>query len=72
MSHGDHLHGEVVDLVRRYNKENNAGIAVMLDTKGPEVRSGDLVEPMELAPGDPFTFYPDSKGPQRRGRTRAR
>lgn len=28
----------------------------MLDTKGPEVRSGDLVEPLEMAPGDEFIF----------------
>ena len=70
MSHGDHnSHGEVVDLVRRYNKENNAGIAVMLDTKGPEVRSGDLVEPMELAPGDPFTFTLTQKGLKARKNT---
>ena len=70
MSHGDHnSHGEVVDLVRRYNKENNAGIAVMLDTKGPEVRSGDLVEPMELVPGDPFTFTLTQKGLKARKNT---
>jgi hypothetical protein len=28
----------------------------MLDTKGPEVRSGDLVEPIDMAPGDELTF----------------
>jgi pyruvate kinase len=28
----------------------------MLDTKGPEVRSGDLVEPLEMVPGETFTF----------------
>ena len=28
----------------------------MLDTKGPEVRSGDLTEPVQLAAGDEWTF----------------
>ena len=28
----------------------------MLDTKGPEVRSGDLTEPVLLAAGDTWTF----------------
>ena len=57
MSHGDHeSHGKIVDLVRKYNAAHNSGIAIMLDTKGPEVRSGDLSDPLELQPGDAFTF----------------
>ncbi|XP_024391266.1 pyruvate kinase isozyme G, chloroplastic [Physcomitrium patens] len=58
MSHGDHAsHKKVIDLVREYNKEANANvIALMLDTKGPEVRSGDLPQPIMLKKGDPFTF----------------
>jgi pyruvate kinase len=70
MSHGDHdSHGAVVDLVRQYNKENNAAIAIMLDTKGPEVRSGDLADPMDLHPGDPFTFTITQKGVKSRKNT---
>ena len=70
MSHGDHAsHGAVVDLVRQYNKEHNAGIAIMLDTKGPEVRSGDLVEPLELQPGESFTFTLTQKGLKSRKNT---
>ncbi|CAI5531511.1 unnamed protein product [Closterium sp. Naga37s-1] len=62
MSHGDHQsHRRVVDLVREYNKgqaSQGAGnvLAIMLDTKGPEVRSGDLPQPIELEPGESFTF----------------
>ncbi|KAG0610354.1 hypothetical protein M758_7G058900 [Ceratodon purpureus] len=58
MSHGDHAsHKKVIDLVREFNKEANANvIALMLDTKGPEVRSGDLPQPIMLKKGDPFTF----------------
>ncbi|KAL9690544.1 hypothetical protein QQ045_010946 [Rhodiola kirilowii] len=58
MSHGDHAsHQKVIDLVKEYNaqaKENV--IAIMLDTKGPEVRSGDLPQPVMLKSGQEFTF----------------
>lgn len=53
MSHGDHKsHKAVVDLVKEYNRLNRKCLAVMLDTKGPEVRSGDLAEPIEMKPGN--------------------
>ncbi|XP_073130377.1 plastidial pyruvate kinase 2 [Henckelia pumila] len=58
MSHGDHAsHQKVIDLVKEYNaqKKDNV-IAIMLDTKGPEVRSGDLPQPIELNIGQEFTF----------------
>ena len=52
MSHGDHAsHKAVVDLVREYNSLNRNCLAIMLDTKGPEVRSGDLVEPINMIAG---------------------
>jgi hypothetical protein len=41
----------VIDLVREYNALGRHTLAIMLDTKGPEVRSGDVVEPLELATG---------------------
>ena len=52
MSHGDHKsHKEVVDLVKEYNSLGRRTLAIMLDTKGPEVRSGDLTEPIDLKRG---------------------
>jgi len=45
-----------VDLVREYNKLNRKCLAVMLDTKGPEVRSGDLAEPIDMKTGETYTF----------------
>jgi len=62
MSHGDHKsHKAVVDLVREYNKLNRKCLAVMLDTKGPEVRSGDLAEPIDMKTGcsplHPFILF---------------
>ncbi|MED6145425.1 putative protein kinase [Stylosanthes scabra] len=58
MSHGDHAsHQKVIDLVKEYNAQSKDNvIAIMLDTKGPEVRSGDLPQPIMLAPGQEFTF----------------
>jgi pyruvate kinase len=52
MSHGDHKsHKAVVDLVKEYNLLGRGNVAIMLDTKGPEVRSGDLAEPIDMKPG---------------------
>ncbi|RLN38993.1 pyruvate kinase isozyme G, chloroplastic [Panicum miliaceum] len=59
MSHGDHQsHQKVIDLVKEYNAQNTDGnvIAIMLDTKGPEVRSGDVPEPIMLQEGQEFNF----------------
>ncbi|KAG6409845.1 hypothetical protein SASPL_127887 [Salvia splendens] len=58
MSHGDHAsHQKVIDLVKEYNAQSKDNvIAIMLDTKGPEVRSGDLPQPIPLKPGQEFTF----------------
>jgi pyruvate kinase len=59
MSHGDHQsHQRVIDLVKEYNAQNTDGnvIAIMLDTKGPEVRSGDVPEPIMLNEGQEFNF----------------
>ncbi|CAL5209428.1 unnamed protein product [Lathyrus oleraceus] len=58
MSHGDHAsHKKVIDLVKEYNAQSKDNvIAIMLDTKGPEVRSGDLPQPIILKPGQEFTF----------------
>ncbi|CAL9062803.1 unnamed protein product [Musa banksii] len=58
MSHGDHAsHQKVIDLVKEYNEQNKDNVlAIMLDTKGPEVRSGDLPQPITLSSGQEFTF----------------
>ncbi|GFZ06410.1 plastidic pyruvate kinase beta subunit 1 [Actinidia rufa] len=58
MSHGDHSsHQKVIDLVKEYNAQSKDNvIAIMLDTKGPEVRSGDLPQPIALESGQEFTF----------------
>lgn len=58
MSHGDHRsHQKTVDLVKEYNAQfEDKVIAIMLDTKGPEVRSGDVPQPILLKEGQEFNF----------------
>ncbi|KAK1430574.1 hypothetical protein QVD17_13414 [Tagetes erecta] len=58
MSHGDHAsHKKTIDLVKEYNAQfNEKVIAIMLDTKGPEVRSGDVPKPIFLQEGQEFNF----------------
>uniref|UniRef100_A0A383VLV2 Pyruvate kinase n=1 Tax=Tetradesmus obliquus TaxID=3088 RepID=A0A383VLV2_TETOB len=57
MSHGSHeSHKAVIDLVTAYNETGRGCVATMLDTKGPEVRSGDLAEPIPLERGQSLTF----------------
>ncbi|XP_038982455.1 pyruvate kinase isozyme G, chloroplastic isoform X2 [Phoenix dactylifera] len=58
MSHGDHKsHQKIIDLVKEYNAQSKGNvIAIMLDTKGPEVRSGDVPQPILLKEGQEFNF----------------
>ena len=42
-SHGSHEeHKERMDRTKRIRKELNAPVAILLDTKGPEIRTGDF------------------------------
>nr|GEZ31210.1 pyruvate kinase isozyme G, chloroplastic [Tanacetum cinerariifolium] len=58
MSHGDHAsHQKTIDLVKEYNDQfEEKVISIMLDTKGPEVRSGDVPKPIFLEEGQEFNF----------------
>ena len=58
-SHGDHEeHAARINLVKELAKKYNKEIAVMLDTKGPEIRTGKF-EPkkVELQAGAKFTVH---------------
>ena len=58
-SHGDHAeHAERINLVKELAKKHNKEIAVMLDTKGPEIRTGKFdPKKVELKAGDKFTVH---------------
>ncbi|WP_315072303.1 pyruvate kinase [uncultured Clostridium sp.] len=58
-SHGDHEeHGGRIAKVKELSKKLNREIAIILDTKGPEIRTG-VFEPkkVELTKGAEFTVY---------------
>lgn len=58
-SHGDHAeHKGRIDLVKRLREKYNKPIAILLDTKGPEIRTGNFEgKKVELQKGDAFTVY---------------
>ena len=57
-SHGDHeSHKEVIETFRRVRERLGKPAAIMLDTKGPEVRIGTFKDgKITLKPGDTFTL----------------
>lgn len=57
MSHGDHAwHRQIIKSIKTINSKGNFSVAIMLDTKGAEIRTGDLRHEMTIRKGDEFTF----------------
>jgi len=57
-SHGDHAeHGGRIKLIKKLREKFNSPLAIMLDTKGPEIRTGDFEKgKVELIDKNKFTF----------------
>jgi pyruvate kinase len=57
-SHGDHdEHGKRIATIKRIREKLNKPIAIILDTKGPEIRTGAFKgDKVELMEGKPFTM----------------
>ncbi|MDB6062989.1 MAG: pykF, partial [Verrucomicrobiaceae bacterium] len=56
MSHGEHeSHAEVIAAVRELNRSVQHPVAIMLDTQGPEIRTGALSHDLQLNDGDIVT-----------------
>lgn len=57
-SHGDfEEHGNRIKTIRQASKELGKTVAILLDTKGPEIRTGKLeVEPIELVQDEYLTL----------------
>lgn len=57
-SHGSHEeHLAKIKTIRRIRRKLNTPVAIMLDTKGPEIRTGNFnVDEIYLKPGDIFTL----------------
>ncbi|MGF1484361.1 MAG: pyruvate kinase [Opitutales bacterium] len=57
MAHASHeWTREVIGLLRAACKRQNRQVATLMDVKGPEIRTGDVGEPYELAEGEIFDF----------------
>lgn len=50
---------EVLKIMRVHNRSGRAALSMLLDTKGPEIRTGDLSGKQEYTCGDVFKFYTD-------------
>lgn len=56
MSHGDHAsHLLSIRRIRSLNRSLNHPIATLLDLKGPEIRTGELREHLQLSVGEVYT-----------------
>ncbi|HEY5714006.1 MAG TPA: pyruvate kinase [Candidatus Gracilibacteria bacterium] len=59
-SHGDYeWYGELIKRINALNKTLTTPIAIMLDTKGPEIRTAVLEEAIAVKPGDRITLTID-------------
>jgi pyruvate kinase len=57
MSHGDHeSHARIIQSIHQLNKKLNHPIAILLDTQGPEIRTGDMVNDLHLEEGDTISI----------------
>ena len=53
MSHGDHTsHAKVIKSIRTLNKKLPSPIAILMDTQGPEIRTGDIKQELNLKKND--------------------
>jgi pyruvate kinase len=57
MSHATHADAKkVINWVKTLNRQIEFPIPILLDTQGPEIRTGELEHPMELKPGEKVTL----------------
>ena len=57
MSHGDHESAlSVIKAIRTLNRKLNSPVAILLDTQGPEIRTGDIADELELKNGSKITI----------------
>lgn len=58
-SHGNHhSHGEKIDLIKKLRKEMNSPTAIVLDIKGPKIRTHNFInDEVVLKKGYKFTFH---------------
>ena len=69
LSHGTmQSHAELVERIRAAALRTGRQVAVMIDTRGIEIRTGKLPDgPLELHAGDDFTLYTDARAGDQSG-----
>ncbi len=59
-SHGDHSwHKKVIQRIKKLNRKTQQNFAIILDTKGPELRTGDVKSPIKIKKGDKILLTPE-------------
>lgn len=60
-SHGSHeVHQEVIEIIRRVNKELNCHLGILQDLQGPKIRVGEVENNgVEIKPGEKITITND-------------
>ena len=57
MSHSDHKSAKkIIDKIKRLNKQIKNPIGILMDTQGPEIRTGDTNNVIDLTTGEVVTF----------------
>ena len=63
MSHGDHAsHARIIKAIRTLNRKVKYTVPVMLDTRGPEIRTGHLSADLNLLEGEEITIVVRGSG----------
>ncbi len=58
MSHGNHeFHGNIIKKIKNLNRDLKYPIAILMDTQGPEIRTGEVHTELDLKVGEKFTFH---------------
>jgi pyruvate kinase len=68
-SHGSHQsHRQIIERIKCLNQELGTHHAIMLDTKGPEIRTGDIKVPRILKKGETLILTIDHEGYEKKGK----